>query len=108
MPARPDILDTNTIAALEKLRAADFLIPADAAVLIEAARLQQALTQILRIALDETPNVEDATPGLKALLTRAAEAGKLRAGPDEAGPLQTQARDIFNRIMNSNSLHGRP
>ena len=26
-PARPGILDTNTIAALEKLRAADFLSP---------------------------------------------------------------------------------
>ena len=53
-PAQPDILDTNTIAALEKLRAADFLAEADAGVLIEAARLQHALTQVLRIALDES------------------------------------------------------
>jgi glutamate-ammonia-ligase adenylyltransferase len=100
-PARPDVLDTNTIAALEKLRAADFLIPTDADVLIEAARLQHALTQVLRIALDETPNIEDATPGLKALLTRAAKGGSFAQAQMKLARLQTQTRDIFNRIMQS-------
>ena len=51
------------------------LTPRDAEVLIAAARLQQALTQMLRIALDETLEIEQATTGLKTLLTRAAEAG---------------------------------
>jgi len=98
-PVRPDVLDTNTIAALEKLRAADFLNLADAAVLIEAARLQHALTQVLRIALDETPNIEEATPGLKALLTRAAEAGSFPLTQRKLARLQNRARDIFNRLL---------
>jgi [glutamine synthetase] adenylyltransferase / [glutamine synthetase]-adenylyl-L-tyrosine phosphorylase len=97
--SRPDILDTNTIAALEKLRAAEFLSAADADVLIEAARLQHALTQVLRIALDETPNIEDATPGLKALLARAAQAGSFTLAQMKLARLQTQTRDIFNRLL---------
>jgi glutamate-ammonia-ligase adenylyltransferase len=98
-PSRPDVLDTNIIAALEKLRAADILIPADADVLIEAARLQHALAQVLRIALDETPNIEDATPGLKALLTRAADCGSFAQAQMKLARLQTQTRDIFNRLL---------
>jgi glutamate-ammonia-ligase adenylyltransferase len=98
-PERPDVLDTNTIAALDKLRAANFLSPADAGVLTDAARLQHALTQVLRIALDETPNIEEATPGLKALLTRAAEAGSFAQAQMKLARLQTQTRDIFNRLL---------
>jgi glutamate-ammonia-ligase adenylyltransferase len=98
-PSRPDILDTNTIAALEKLRVAGFLSGADADVLIEAARLQHALTQVLRIALDETPNIEDATPGLKALLTRAADCGSFAQVQMKLARLQTQTRDIFARLL---------
>jgi glutamate-ammonia-ligase adenylyltransferase len=98
-PVRPDVLDTNTISALEKLQAADFLSAADAGVLIEAARLQHALTQVLRIALDETPNIEDATPGLKALLTRAAEVGSFAQTQLNLARLQTHTRDIFNRLL---------
>jgi glutamate-ammonia-ligase adenylyltransferase len=98
-PLRPEVLDTNTIAALEKLQAAGFLSPGDAALLIEAARLQHALTQVLRIALDETPNIEDATPGLKTLLTRAAEAGSFAQTQMKLARLQTETREIFNRLL---------
>ena len=98
-PAEPGILDTNTIAALEKLRAAGFLSTDDGAVLIEAARLQQGLTQVLRIALDDTPNIEDATPGLKALLTRAAETGGFAQTQMKLARLQAQVREIFNRLL---------
>jgi hypothetical protein len=94
---RPDVLDTNTIAALEKLRRCGFLAAADADALIASARLQHALTQVLRIALDETPVIEEATPGLKALLTRAAEAGSFAEVQMRLARLQTQTRDIFNR-----------
>ncbi len=97
--ARPDVLDTNTIAALEKLRAAGFLAAPDADVLIASARLQHALTQVLRIALDETPAIEEATPGLKALLTRAAEAGSFAAVQTQLADLQARTRAIFNRLI---------
>jgi glutamate-ammonia-ligase adenylyltransferase len=98
-PAVPEILDTNTVAALEKLRDAGLLSVPDADVLIAAAGLQHALTQVLRIALDETPVIEEASPGLKALLTRAAEAGNFTQAQARLVELQEAARGIFNRLL---------
>lgn len=98
-PAHPEVLDTNTIAALEKLRVAGFLSAADADVLVAAAGMEHALTQVLRIALDEVPNIEEATPGLKALLTRAAEAASFAQAQMKLARLQAQTRDIFNRLL---------
>jgi len=99
-PARPDLLSTNTIAALEKLRQASVLAAADAQVLIASAHLQHALNQVLRIALDETPVIEEATPGLKALLSRAAETGSFVQTQQRLEELQAQTRAIFERLMN--------
>jgi glutamate-ammonia-ligase adenylyltransferase len=98
-PALPEILDTNTIAALEKLRAAGLLAVPDADVLIAGARLQHALTQVLRIALDQTPEIEEATPGLKALLARAAEAGSFAETQARLAEMQTAVRAVFNRLL---------
>ncbi|HTC83233.1 MAG TPA: hypothetical protein VK683_02720, partial [Rhizomicrobium sp.] len=99
--ARPDILDTNTIMALEKLRDAGLLAVSDADILIASARLQDALTQVLRIALDQTLEIEEATPGLKALLARAAEAGSFAQAQAQLADMQMATRAIFSRIMNS-------
>jgi len=98
-PALPELLDTNTIAALEKLRGAGLLAVPDADMLIAAARLQDALTQVLRIALDQTLEIEDATPGLQALLTHAAEAGGFAQTQARLSDLQKAAREIFNRLI---------
>ena len=68
-------------------------------ILIASARLQHALTQVLRIALDETPVIEDATQGLKALLSRAAEAGSFTQTQQRLEELQSQTRAIFDRLM---------
>jgi glutamate-ammonia-ligase adenylyltransferase len=98
-PAQPDILNTNTVAALYNLKAAGFLAAGDADTLIAAAGLQHALTQVLRIALNETLKVEEATPGLKALLTRAAgwhDFGQVEA---RLADLQARTRAIFQRLM---------
>ena len=99
--ALPDILDTNTIMALEKLRDAGLLAVSDADILIASARLQDALTQVLRIALDQTLEVEEATPGLKALLARAAEAGSFAQAQAQLADMQMATRAIFTRIMNT-------
>jgi glutamate-ammonia-ligase adenylyltransferase len=99
-PDHPEVLDANTIAALQKLRAGSYLGAADADMLIASARLQHALTQVLRIALDETPDIEQATSGLKTLLTRAAEAGSFAETQARLAALQTATREIFNRLMN--------
>src|SRR5262249_19144410 len=100
-PARPDVLDTNTIAALEKLRQAGLLAGPDADALIAGARLQHALTQVLRIALDQTPEIEEATQGLKALLTHAAGTGSFAQTQARLSDLQKATREIFNRLLAS-------
>ncbi|HWY62281.1 MAG TPA: bifunctional [glutamine synthetase] adenylyltransferase/[glutamine synthetase]-adenylyl-L-tyrosine phosphorylase [Rhizomicrobium sp.] len=96
--ARPDILDTNTIAALEKLGAAGFLKGPDLALLLDAARLQQALTQTMRIALDETLKPEEATPALGALLARAGSARDFAGLEQRLILLQQQVRAVFVRL----------
>jgi hypothetical protein len=93
------VLDTNTIGALIMLKGAGALTPQDADVLIASARLQHALTQVLRIALDETLEIEQATIGLKTLLTRAAEAGSFTETQKRLADMQTATREIFNRLM---------
>jgi glutamate-ammonia-ligase adenylyltransferase len=93
-------LSTNTIAALEKLRQANLLAADDAQVLIASAHLQDALTQVLRIALDETPVMEEATPGLKALLSRAAGTGGFTETQRRLEEMQDKTRAIFERLMN--------
>ena len=98
-PDHPEVLDTNTVAALEKLRHGGFLSVPDAATLIASARLQHALTQVLRIALDETLEIEQATPGLKGLLTKAAESGSFAETQKRLAELQSATRGIFNRLM---------
>jgi glutamate-ammonia-ligase adenylyltransferase len=98
-PASPEILDTNTVAALTKLRDIGLLAVPDAEILIASAELQHALTQVLRIALDQTPEIADATPGLKALLARAAGAGTFAQAEARLADLQTATREIFNRLL---------
>jgi glutamate-ammonia-ligase adenylyltransferase len=97
---QPEVLNTNTIAALHNLHAAEALRTADAAILVAAASLQHALTQVLRVALDETPkSMNDATPGLKALLVEAGEAADFAALEARLFDLQTRVRGIFERVM---------
>jgi glutamate-ammonia-ligase adenylyltransferase len=98
-PANPAILNTNTVAALFNLRAAGFLAAADADALITSARLQHALTQVLRIALDETLKIEDATPGLKALLARAAGWNDFAQVEVRLATVHQQTRAIFERLL---------
>ncbi|HVV29143.1 MAG TPA: bifunctional [glutamine synthetase] adenylyltransferase/[glutamine synthetase]-adenylyl-L-tyrosine phosphorylase [Rhizomicrobium sp.] len=98
-PRRPDVLDPNTVAALEKLKAAALLSAGDADMLIVSARLQHALTQVLRIALDEPPRIEDAARGLKALLTRAAGAGSFAETQARLAELQATTRKVFLTLL---------
>ena len=98
-PARPEILDTNTVAALKKIAAAGFLGEADARLLIETAELEQALTQVLRIALDETLEAETSSAGLKALLARAGGATDFATLEGELFTRQKAVRMAFNRLM---------
>jgi [glutamine synthetase] adenylyltransferase / [glutamine synthetase]-adenylyl-L-tyrosine phosphorylase len=98
-PRHPAILDTNTVAALEKIAAVGFLGADDARLLIEAARLEQALTQILRIALDETMDAAAASAGLKMLLASAGDAPDFVALERDLFARQDAVRAAFGRLM---------
>ncbi len=91
--------DANTIAAIKKLGAAGVLNAGDAKTLVNAAALQHALTQALRIALDGTLDAKTATPGLKALLVRAAGASDFTELDSRLAATQSAVRAIFERVI---------
>jgi glutamate-ammonia-ligase adenylyltransferase len=95
--AQPGILDNNTIGALEKLGGAGLLAQAPA--LIAAAALQQALTQLLRIAIDGPLDEGAATPGLKSLLAHGGGAGSFAQLQDRLGASQAVVRQIFGTLL---------
>ena len=97
--AKADVLDANTIEALRKLEAAGRLTPQRARTLIDAARLEHALTQVLRIALDGTLDPAEATPGLKALLVRAAGAENFDALETRLADTQLAVRELLNTVL---------
>ena len=69
----PKILDTSTARTLEKAERLGVLTPQDAAVLRPAVRLFHDLTQILRLCLPASFDPQAASPGILALLARAAD-----------------------------------
>jgi glutamate-ammonia-ligase adenylyltransferase len=93
------VLSTNTIAALNKLGAAGLLSSDSAGTLIATAKLEHALTQILRIALDGTLDPAEATPGLKALLVRAAGVDEFEDVEDRLASLQAKTRAIMTALL---------
>jgi glutamate-ammonia-ligase adenylyltransferase len=98
-PTQPEVLNPNTIAALHNLGAAGILSGADTAILVASAALQHALTQVLRVALDETPKMAEATPGLKALLVEAGGAADFAALEARLFELQARTRGIYERLL---------
>jgi glutamate-ammonia-ligase adenylyltransferase len=99
----PKAHDTNTIAALEKLQAVGAMNAADAKLLNEAAKMQHALTQVLRIALEEPMDPDTATKGLKALLVRAGDCPNFAELDKQLSVHQEQVRSILNRILQKDS-----
>ncbi len=69
----PQVLDPNTIVALEKLQIKGLLGAADAAILLPAAQLYNDLTQLLRLCVEGPFRPEAAPDGLKSMLATAAE-----------------------------------
>jgi glutamate-ammonia-ligase adenylyltransferase len=95
----PQMFQTNTVAALQALETSGALLPNDAATLKEAAHLQHALMQVLRIAIDGTLEPQSATPGLKALLLRASGAADFESLEAKLAALQMRVREVFERVM---------
>ncbi|HWU24769.1 MAG TPA: bifunctional [glutamine synthetase] adenylyltransferase/[glutamine synthetase]-adenylyl-L-tyrosine phosphorylase [Rhizomicrobium sp.] len=97
--AYPEILETNTISALAALALAGRLDSNDAKILIETARLEQSLMQMLRIAIDGTLNPAAATEGLKSLLAKAGGASDFASLESELARAQADAGAIFERSL---------
>ena len=95
----PGGLDSNTIEALRKLEAAGALSPADARTLIDAAALEHALTQVLRIAVEGTLDPQAATHGLRALLVRAAGVADFDALEARLAAAQKGVRAILSATL---------
>jgi glutamate-ammonia-ligase adenylyltransferase len=96
---RADVLDTNTIEALRKLKAAGALPAHQAAILIETASLEHALTQVLRIALEGTLEPADATRGLRTLLVRASGVEDFDALEARLADRQAAVRTILTATL---------
>ncbi|MGH6871981.1 MAG: bifunctional [glutamine synthetase] adenylyltransferase/[glutamine synthetase]-adenylyl-L-tyrosine phosphorylase [Rhizomicrobium sp.] len=97
--AFPEVLDVNTIAALEKLAAYGALSAADAQTLLSTARTENALSQVLRIAVDGTLEPGEASSGLKSLLAHAAGAQDFAGLEASLRDAQRRVRAIFDRVM---------
>lgn len=69
----PGVLQQNTVLALKSLAEAGVLEPREADILLPAARLINALTQVLRLCLDGPFDAAKAPDGLKDLLARVGE-----------------------------------
>jgi glutamate-ammonia-ligase adenylyltransferase len=95
----PDVLDQNTIAALEKLMQSGALGVADGQALISAAWLEHGLTQVLRIAAEGIFKPEAATRGLKTLLARAGDAPDFANLEAHLAENQRNVREIFTRLI---------
>ncbi len=96
----PAILQQNTISALGALEKQNALAAESAEKLIHAARLQNSLSQVQRIAIDTVLDPQTASSGLKSLL---AHAGGVDTFPDLEEKLttaQTHVREIFNKLFN--------
>jgi len=97
----PDILEPNTISALERLREAGFLPEADAETLIGTARLELDLLQILRMAVTGAFDPQHATPAMKALLLRATGAEDFTALENRLVRAQNATHAIFDKFLPS-------
>ncbi|MEM8702132.1 MAG: bifunctional [glutamine synthetase] adenylyltransferase/[glutamine synthetase]-adenylyl-L-tyrosine phosphorylase [Pseudomonadota bacterium] len=97
--AAPSVLAQGTEEALERLREAGFLEPADAALLLEALRMYQRLTQVLRLSLSGDFKPAEAPGGVLDLLVQASGSPTFSRLEIELADLQAQVRETFVRLI---------
>jgi [glutamine synthetase] adenylyltransferase / [glutamine synthetase]-adenylyl-L-tyrosine phosphorylase len=95
----PNVLDQNTELALTKLSAAGVLSPADAEILIPAARLYHTLTQVLRLCLDKPFDAAEAPLALRELLARASDMPDFATLEAMLRDTLANVHDAFERII---------
>lgn len=97
--AHPEVLDTNTSAALGKLGSAAAIDPDDAVALIAAANFYHAVQAALRLCLQGAFDEDTAPNGLRQALVRAGEAVDFDDLKRKLLDHQTQVRALFERYV---------
>lgn len=92
-------LEPNTAAALAALRAMDLAPPKSLADLEQAWRLQQDLTQLLKVALADGADPTDEPPAFRALLARAGGAKDFRKLKLSLAAAQTAAHAAYEALV---------
>jgi glutamate-ammonia-ligase adenylyltransferase len=92
-------LAANTAEALAAMAAAGLVAPADFAALEPAWRLQQDLTQLLKVALEDGADPGDEPRAFRALLARAGGVRDFRALKTRLAKAQAAAHAAYERIV---------
>ncbi len=95
----PQVLQCNTIAALQALRGADHLSAADHEALVAAATLYQSVIQMLRLCSTGKFDVQKAPVDLIAKLLRASTAPEVSVMQAMLADANRQVSGIFDRLI---------
>ncbi|MGI9514786.1 MAG: bifunctional [glutamine synthetase] adenylyltransferase/[glutamine synthetase]-adenylyl-L-tyrosine phosphorylase [Anderseniella sp.] len=95
----PEILNRNTVGALDALRDAGHLDIADHEVLVGAATLYQGLTHMLRLCSSGRFDVDSAPSGLVQLLLRACAAPDIATMEAMLIDANRQVSEVFDRLI---------
>ncbi len=101
-------LRQNTVEALEALRAAGLAPPAGVRALEEAWRVQQNLSQLLKVALDDDAEPADEPAALKSLLARAGGARDFKALQRRLATVRQGAHRAFLETIGPAPRDGTP
>jgi [glutamine synthetase] adenylyltransferase / [glutamine synthetase]-adenylyl-L-tyrosine phosphorylase len=97
--AHPNILDTNTIGAFEKLGQAAVLPVSVVNELIDATKIYQRLTQLLRLCLDTDYRPEQALSGLNRAVALASSLPDVKATEDLLRQTQACVAQFFDKLV---------
>jgi glutamate-ammonia-ligase adenylyltransferase len=97
--AHPHVLDTNTLAALQKLHAAGLVSDGDHAALKRAGLLYHRLTQMLRLCLDGPYDPARALPALNLLVANTAVTPDIATAEALLAEAQGEVAAIFDRLI---------
>ena len=101
--AHPEVLDTNTLAALAKLNGAGLLADGDHAVLKRAGLLYGRLTQMLRLCVDGPYDPAKSLPALNLLVANSAVTPDIATAEALLAETQGEVAAIFDRLIGSPS-----
>ncbi len=97
--ARPDVLDVNTLGAIEKLVAARCLSAADGEALRQASILYHRLTQVLRLCVSEAYDPARSPAGLNQIVASAAACPDIATTEALLHDTQAHIAAIFDKII---------